>query len=88
MLAQLSERQELADVFADLFDRAGSTIELRPASTYGAHQATDFAQIVAAASALGHSALGFHRRNGELVVNPDKTQPLSLDADDEVLVLS
>ncbi len=88
MLAQLSERQELSEVFADLFDRAGSTIELRPAEAYGAHEATDFAAIVAAASSVGHSALGYCRRSGELVVNPPKDQRLQLAPDDQVLVLS
>ena len=40
MPAQLSERRELIQVFDDLFDHDGSSVELRPARAYGAHMAT------------------------------------------------
>ncbi|MCU1395842.1 MAG: hypothetical protein JWM34_4270 [Ilumatobacteraceae bacterium] len=89
MLAQLSERQELDQVFADLFDREGCSIELRPASLYGAHLATTFADVVATASSLGQSAIGFRRAtSGQVVVNPAKSDPLRLDRADEVLVIA
>ena len=89
MLAQLSERQELSQVFADLFDRAGCSIELREAPRYGAHLATRFADVVATASSLGDSAIGFRvAASGEVVVNPSKSTPLSLGRDDEILVVA
>jgi len=70
MLAQLSERHELSQVFVDLFDRTGCSIELRETLQYGAHKATSFADIVATASSLGHSAIGYRRTStGEVVVN-------------------
>ncbi len=89
MLAQLSERPELNQVFSDLFDRTGCTIELKPAQRYGAHTATCFADIVVTASAFGHSALGFRNAaTGEVVVNPSKSAVMTWTADDEILVIS
>ena len=89
MLAQLSERRELELVFADLFDRAGCSIELREALEYGAHRASSFADVVATAATLGHTAIGYRRTGtGEVVVNPKKSAPLSLAVDDEVLVVA
>ncbi|MDO8390971.1 MAG: hypothetical protein Q7V57_10810 [Actinomycetota bacterium] len=89
MLAQLSERSELGQVFDDLFDREGCSIELRPAPGYGAHLATCFADVVVTASAQGHSAIGYRVvTTGQVVVNPSKRAPLALGRDDEVLVIA
>lgn len=89
MLAQLSERGELKQVFDDLFDREGCSIELRPAPRYGAHDATTFADVVVTASSEGDSAIGYRlAASGEVVVNPSKRAPLTLSRDDEVLVLA
>ncbi len=89
MLAQLSERHELSQVFVDLFDRTGCSIELREARQYGAQQTTTFADVVATASSIGHSAIGYRRTtSGEVVINPPKSAPLTLAIDDEVIVLA
>ena len=89
MLAQLSERQELDQVFADLFDREGCSIELRPAPLYGAHLASSFADVVKTAATMGQSAIGFRRStSGQVVVNPSKSEPLHLERADEVLVIA
>lgn len=89
MLAQLSERAELGQVFDDLFDREGCSIELRPAFAYGAQHAATFADIVVTASSLGDSAIGYRiAETGEVVVNPSKKAPLRLCRDDEVLVIA
>ena len=89
MLAQLSERPELNQVFADLFDRTGCTIELQPATRYGADAATCFADVVVTASSLGHSAIGYRTTaTGEVVVNPAKSATLALARDDEIIVIS
>ena len=89
MLAQLSERRELHQVFVDLFDRDGCSIELREAMQYGAHKARTFADVVVTASSMGHTAIGFRRAaTGEVVINPAKSAPMTLRADDEVLVLA
>ena len=89
MLAQLSERKELSQVFDDLFDRTGCSIELRTAPMYGAHEAKNFADIVATASSRGDSAIGYRQASsGKVVVNPAKSAPLTLSRDDEVLVIA
>ena len=89
MLAQLSERRELSQVFLDLFDREGCSIELRAAPIYGAQLATTFADVVATASTRGDSAIGYRlATSGEVVVNPAKSAPLSLSELDEVLVIA
>lgn len=89
MLAQLSERSELSQVFTDLFDREGCSIELRPAPSYGAHLAERFSDIVATASSLGQSAIGYRlAESGAVVINPAKSALLSLSRADEVLVVA
>ncbi len=89
MLAQLSERRELIEVFDDLFDRDGCTIELRPALDYGAVGGVSFAEVVAAASQIGHSAIGYRlTSSGAVVINPAKQARIELSGTDEVLVLS
>ena len=89
MLAQLSERHELIDVFRDLFDRSGSSISLQPARAYSAHQAVTFADVVVTASGGGHSAIGFRRSaTGEVVVNPSKSFHPQLQPEDEILVIA
>jgi hypothetical protein len=89
MLAQVSERSELNLVFRDLFDRDGSAIELYAVERYGAQLATCFADVVATASAMGQTAIGYRdARSGEVVVNPPKSEPLALDRADEVIVVA
>lgn len=89
MLAQLSERRELELVFDDLFDKSGCSIELRPATNFGAHRATCFADVVATASMLGQTAIGYRRHEtATVVINPAKSAPLSLGVDDAILVVA
>lgn len=89
MLAQLSERGELGRVFGDLFDRDGCSIELRPSQRYGGALATCFADIVVTAISEGASAIGYRRgETGEVVLNPSKSAPLSLNAADEIVVVA
>ena len=89
MLAQVSERSELNLVFRDLFDRDGCAIELYPVDRYGAQLATCFADVVATASALGQSAIGYREAgSGEVVINPPKSEPLTLGRADEVIVVA
>ncbi len=88
MIAQLSERAELDQLFRDLFDPDGATIAIVPALAYGAAEATCFADVVAAASAAGHSALGYRRQaDGVVVVNPPKSDPVTIGRDDGIVIL-
>lgn len=95
MIAQISENPHLEDVFSELFQSAGSEIYLRPAGDYvrpGAEVA--FATVVEAARRRGEIAVGYRRRaaNGEppggVVLNPRKSAPVALGADDRVIVLA
>jgi hypothetical protein len=89
MIAQLSENHELDRVFRDLFDHGSCTIEMVPVQRYAMQSATCFGEVVAAASAHGHSALGYERHDTrEIVVNPPKNTPLTLVDGDTVIVLS
>ncbi|NBP50489.1 MAG: hypothetical protein EBU70_04765 [Actinobacteria bacterium] len=86
LLAQLSERHELEQVFLDLFSPTGCSLELVPADRYGGAEATCFGDIVATAATLGHSAIGYRSvATGEVVVNPPKSRVLWLQPGDDVV---
>jgi ion channel POLLUX/CASTOR len=97
MLTQMSENPDLEDVFAELFSAEGSELYMRPAAGYvKAGHPTTFATVVASAARRGETAIGV--RHGEhatdpekgygVVVNPLKSEPLTLCADDRVIVLA
>jgi ion channel POLLUX/CASTOR len=93
MLAQLAERPDLEDVFADLFDVEGSAIALQPATWYVTSGQVPFRRVVAAARARGESAIGYRMEHGPgglpvVVLNPPKTDPVTLDGGDQVVVIA
>jgi voltage-gated potassium channel Kch len=93
MLAQLAERTDLEDVFADLFDVEGSAIALQPASWYVASGQVPFRRVVAAARARGETAIGYRIERGAdgfpaVVLNPPKTDPVAVTGDDQVVVIA
>ncbi|MCW2494287.1 hypothetical protein [Jatrophihabitans sp.] len=88
MIAQVSERLDLQDVFRELFDVEGCFVSLRPAPTYAPAHATTYASIVASAAARGESALGYRQGSGDVCLNPAKSTELHLGAGDRVLVLA
>ena len=97
MLAQVSENQRLADVFAELFSAEGSEVYLRPVELYlrpGAE--ADFYTVLAAAAARGETAIGYRigaharsaaRRYG-VYLNPRKPDKLHLVRGDSIIVLA
>lgn len=96
MLTQLSENRHLHEVFFDLLDPAGSEIYLKPAADYltpGVE--ANFATVIEAARRRGQTAIGYRRWEDfhepptyGIVLNPDKTAPLTLSADDRVIVIA
>jgi hypothetical protein len=93
MLAQLAERPDLEDVFADLFDVEGSAIALQPATWYVSSGEVPFRRVVAAARARGESAIGYRIEHGPgglplVVLNPHKTDPVTLGGGDQVVVIA
>ncbi len=96
IVAQLSEDARIEPVLADLLDSDGSEIYLRPAEWYVAPGVeTTWATVVASAARRGETAIGFSSpglaeagsRIG-VVVNPAKSEPLSVEAGDRVVVLA
>jgi hypothetical protein len=93
---QLAENHDLRDVFANLLDPTGSEIYLKPATDYLLPGTpANFATVIEAARRRGQTALGYRRREAfhqapayGVVLNPGKTDPLTLSADDRVIVLS
>jgi voltage-gated potassium channel Kch len=97
MLTQISENPELKAVFTDLFAPEGSEIYLKPAREYVASERTiNFYTIVEAARRRGEVAIGYRRaslasdasRAYGIVVNPDKSVPVTFEANDFIVVLA
>jgi ion channel POLLUX/CASTOR len=93
MLAQLAERADLEDVFADLFDVEGSAIALQPVTWYVTSGPVQFRCVVAAARARGETAIGYRIEHGPgglptVVLNPHKGDPVTLGSGDQVVVIA
>jgi hypothetical protein len=86
-MAQLAEHAELLAVFEDLFDPKGPVISMIPAETLVPSETTDYATVVAAASAVGASAFGVRRPGGDVVMNPPKSARMTLGVGDQVIVI-
>lgn len=92
-LAQLAERADLEPVFTDLFDVAGSALALHPARWYVTSEPVPFRRVVAAARARGETAIGYRVSRGaeeapRVVVNPAKSDQVTLSGDDQVVVIA
>jgi ion channel POLLUX/CASTOR len=94
MIAQISENPHLEDVFAELFQAAGSEIYLRPAGDYvRPGTTTTFATVVEAARRRGEVAVGYRDAStnggtGGVVLNPRKSAAIDLTEDSRVIVLA
>lgn len=95
LIAQLSENPQLANVFDDLFDAGGVSILVKPIAQYvDAGKPTTFADIVAAASDRGESAVGYRLVNrstdagsAEVILNPNKTDSFTPQVGDSLVVI-
>jgi voltage-gated potassium channel Kch len=96
MLTQLSENENLAAVFRELFAADGSEIYLRPAADYvQLGRELNYATVVEAARRRREVAVGFRLKEGEadpspggFRINPPKSTPVTFDEADRVIVLA
>jgi hypothetical protein len=97
MLAQVSENKALNAVFQDLFDPEGTEIYVKPAQAYVTPDVeVNFHTVVEAARRRGEIAIGYKlaslardaSKSYGVVVNPDKSRPLTLSERDRVIVLA
>jgi voltage-gated potassium channel Kch len=96
LITQLAENRHLHQVFAELFDPSGAEIYLKPASAYVRPGVTaNFATVIEAARLRGETAIGVRSRSqGEqapgygVVLNPSKAAPLTLSADDSIVLVA
>jgi voltage-gated potassium channel Kch len=99
MLARASENDNLGAIFGDLLDEQGSTIALREAGTYlELGQPMTFYTVTEACRRRGEVAIGHIRRRalpetegrrlGGVVLNPRKSETLTYEAGDRIIVLA
>lgn len=96
LLTQMAENKHLNAVFTHLFEPDGSEIYLKPSSDYLIPgKEANFATVVEAARRRGETAIGYRlKRHGEeapscgVLLNPPKSDPLTLAQDDSVIVLA
>ena len=97
LLTQVSENAELLEVFRDLFDAEGSEIYLKPAGDYVAEgREVNFYTVAEAARRRGESAIGYRleRYAGDSAraygvrVNPPKSEPVTFQPEDKIIVLA
>lgn len=99
MLAQASENENIGAIFADLLDEQGSEIYMRPVETYlELGRAVSFYTVTEACRRRGEVAIGHVRKKsvdpddprkmGGVVVNPKKSEQLTYEAGDRIIVLA
>jgi len=97
ILSQVSENKMLGDVFADLFDPDGSEVYLKPAGDYvETGKRLNFYTVVESARRRGEVAMGYRlhadaqdaARSYGVVVNPDKSAPITFAEQDRIIVLA
>lgn len=97
LMSQLTENKNLKKVFDDLFDADGSEIYLKPVSGYlKTGEATDFNAVIESASRKNQTAIGYRKmkfskdpdRAYGVVVNPKKSEKITFEEGDKIIVLS
>ena len=94
LITQLAENPNLGPVFADLFDSFESELMLKPANLYlSMNGPRSFDAAVVSARRYHEIAIGYRRhgtgsRDGEIVINPDKSEPIELTDQDQLIVLT
>lgn len=97
LLTQLSESALLRAVFDDLLDPAGAELYCKPVSRYcPPGRPVSFMDLVVAARRRQETAIGYRRialandsdEGFGVVINPPKSETITLDADDQLIVLA
>lgn len=97
MMSQVSENKFLMRVFEDLFDADGSEIYIKPATQYvKVNEPINFYTILESAARKNEVAIGYRIVSQSkksdasygVVVNPKKTDMITLTAEDRIIVLS
>lgn len=97
LMSQVSENKNLMRVFEDLFNADGSEIYVKPAADYIKPGATvSFATVVEAARTRNQVVIGYRLLSEQynadkaygVVVNPPKTQSVTLGEEDRVIVIA
>jgi Trk K+ transport system NAD-binding subunit len=97
MMSQISENNELFDVFTDVFDPEGSEIYLKPISDYVAlGEPVNFYTVVEAAKRRGETAIGYRLESEAsdagkaygVHTNPKKSNPVVFSTEDKVIVIA
>ena len=97
LMVQIAENPELEAVFQDLFDPDGAEIYLKPASDYVVlGTPLTFHTVIESALRKGETAIGYRRathagdpmRAHGVVVNPVKSERLTFEAADRLIVLA
>lgn len=97
MMCQVSENRELSTVFEDLISPEGSELYLKPATDYVEPGVPlNFYTVVEAARRRGEVAVGYHleAETGDpgasygVHLNPEKSQPITFDEHDRLIVLA
>jgi ion channel POLLUX/CASTOR len=92
LMAQLSENRDLAPVFDDLLDEAGSEIYLKAASSYAGAGQVSFGDLAAAAAARDEVAIGYQTTADDgrhaVTINPPKSRSFDVAPADRLIVLS
>ena len=91
LLAQLSERVELMQVFRELFDAKGARVEMVSVSEY-VDMNTDpltvsFAELVATVALESGALIGYRSASEGVKLNPDKSEIVCLSSVDHLVVV-
>ncbi len=97
LLAQLSEDENLFDIFQDIFDPEGAEIYLKPVEDYvETGQPITFYTVVEAACRRGETALGYRveaeandaETDYGVYTNPKKSEKIIFDTNDRIIVVA
>ena len=97
MLSQLSEDDDLFDIFQDIFDPEGAEIYLKHITDYvETEQPVTFYTVVEAARRRGESAIGYRvaaeasdaTKSYGIYTNPNKSEKVIFHPDDKIIVVA